>query len=325
MGTPSLPYDATNPDEDPWGDACDPDDDNDGLPGTTEATLRIKAWTGFTGAQTSVCVGLNDTPNSLPDRVMSDTMGDVDKDYVLDGAECMFRSRPDQSIRGSGIGSGFALDCTGPTLPAPPLDEGCAQPAASSIGPGGGDTELDRLYLPGGGPSSHILIETYFRTRQINTGPGTQINDIDGDGMVGNADKDSDRDLRGLLGTLTNLQDGTEILSYGTSPSDVDTDQDGCPDADEVNDVNGEGAHNSGDQGLFAVRVQIYGSALDNNGDGEIDDYAAVLFDFNKDGFLNSGDQGLLGQSVVSTGSCQLAGLFAEDNVDISSTTKHLP
>jgi hypothetical protein len=32
-----------------------------------------------------------------------------------------------------------------------------------------------------------------------------------------------------------------------------------------------------------------------------------------------------MGSTITSPGSCQVAGAFNEDNIDISSTTKHLP
>jgi hypothetical protein len=129
--------DRSNPDEDINGDACDTDDDNDEINDVSEAGVTIAVWTGFAGAQTTVCEGpgvgaLSDYVD--PDGVanggdftghLDPKKGDVDQDYFLDGRECSLRSRPDQSIRGSGVGVGFALNCS--VTPAPPLDEGCAQ------------------------------------------------------------------------------------------------------------------------------------------------------------------------------------------------------
>jgi hypothetical protein len=332
--------DATNPDEDPWGDACDLDDDNDGLPGTTEASMRIKAWTGYTGGQTTVCVGPADTPNFAPDRPMVDTQGDVDRDYVLDGIECQLRSRPDQSIRGtcSGTGCMIALNCStgsAPVVGGGTLDEGCAQPGVRNHASPNSDPDNDGLYLPGGSQTFHMEKETFFRTRQISTALGVQVDDLDGDGVSvecpsglmnpdGEGDIDSDRDLRGSTCQTANLRDGLEVQFYGTRPSAVDTDQDGCPDADEVNDLNGDGNSNSGDQGYMVSRILL--GNLDANNDGEINLYVQALnANIDKNSFVSSGDQGLLAAAIVAPGSCQALGAFVEGAFDIGAYTKGLP
>jgi hypothetical protein len=345
--------DKSNPDEDTQGDACDTDDDNDGLNDVSEAGLTIQLWTGYTGAATTVCAGPG--VGAAPDTVMSPIMGDVDMDYYLDGIECSQRSRPDQSVRGTGTGPGFALNCNIAGTPTAPIDEGCAQPGGSASGPGGSDVDADGLYLPGGGAGGHDEFETFWRTRQVNTGPSTQANDfelaqfgtvippdtsgcstynyVEGDGLLGDGDKDSDRDLfcpaaPTLLQArqASNLQDGVEAKFYGTEPSQFDTDQDGCPDAEEVDDMNGDGNTSSGDQLVFALRKATFGTALDNDADGKIDDYAAgTLADLNKDGQLSSGDQQLLAGAISAYRNCLSTGVGWEDNVDIGKATAGLP
>lgn len=80
--------DPTNPSQDPFGDACDFDDDNDRMADTVEAGLNILAPndgdgfckpTGFDGA----------SPNAT-----SSTDPDSDADLGLDGIECKFDSNP---------------------------------------------------------------------------------------------------------------------------------------------------------------------------------------------------------------------------------------
>jgi hypothetical protein len=327
--------DATNPDEDPYGDACDTDADNDDLPGATEASMRIKAWTGYSGGQTTVCVGAADVPNFSTHVLMSDLLGDVDQDYILDGQECISRSRPDISIRGTASAAGTVLNCSTAAPPGGTLAGGCAQPGLASHAPGS-DADTDGLYVPGSnGTGIHAGVEARFRTRQINIAAGTQLHDIDDDGVStacplglpnpnGEGDKDSDRDVKGAICQASNLQDGVEVRAYGTSPAAFDTDQDGCPDADEVNDITGDGNTNSGDQGAMASRIPL--GSLDNNADGMFDEYViAMIADLNKDGFVSSGDQGILAATIAATGNCQAAGFFVEDNVDTGALTKHLP
>jgi hypothetical protein len=342
--------DATNPDEDTSGDACDTDADNDGIPGETEAVMKIKSWTGYTegpGLITSVCVGEANTPNFATHTVMSDLDGDVDRDYILDGIECIYRSRPDVSIRTAVTASGVAMNCSTAVLP-PVTGGGCAQPGSIRHNGGGGclvggtpatDCDNDRLYLPGKA-AEHARIEAQSRTDTFNLKDGGNLVDVDDDTFSGFADQDSDRDVLGLAvrcpsalhptcvgvnaGTTVNLQDGNEVWIYGTAPADTDTDQDGCPDGDEVNDITGDGNASSGDQGLMVSKFALGG--FDNNADGMFDDYVAgINADLNKDGTMSSGDQGLLAAAISAPGSCTVAGAFVEDNVDVATLTKNLP
>jgi hypothetical protein len=332
--------DRSNPTEDRQGDACDTDDDNDTLNDVSEAGLTIIPWSGFSdpgGADlpaTTVCAGPG--VGVAPDTAMSPTDGDVDRDYFLDGRECQLRSRPDQSIRDNVL----AENCN--VAPTVPLDQGCAQPAGAAVGPGSGD-EGDGLYMPGGGGgTSHLGVETFFRTRQVTTGAGVQISDYDfpqpgcapalaqGDGTAGatgpgTGDRDSDRDFfcpsAGAAAVL--LTDGVEARIYGTSPNQFDSDQDACPDAEEVIDINGDGNTTSIDQGILGGKVLSVGG-LDNNSDGMYDDYAiGVNFDLNKDGTISSIDQGQLASLISSSGNC--VGIGWEDNIDIGRATTNLP
>ncbi len=75
---PSTQDDRTWPNSDPAGDACDPDDDNDGIPDADEAT----------GA---ACNGI----------ITSPTLRDTDGDRFLDGAECTLGTDPTDPAAGA--------------------------------------------------------------------------------------------------------------------------------------------------------------------------------------------------------------------------------
>lgn len=406
IGQNTSTGDRTNPDEDPWGDACDDDDDNDELTDAAEASLRIRPWSGFTDgggdcipeptcsvsgdvADTTVCVSADVYPAAaLPIRVMSPVMGDVDYDMVLDGRECQFRSRPDASCRNSAADAGCvsppeALFCSGNFVTLATLASGCAQPAPSASGgswpaasgatevglsatsctnyldddgdtiindgcpglqnPGGGDVDADFLYMPGTA-SQHVGTETFFRTRNIITGLGSQVDDIDGDGQVGSADADSDRDFVNLgapafTPTSVYLRGGIEIRYYGTNPSMVDTDGDGCWDGDEITDLNGDGFQNIGDTGL---RLQATGTSFDSSpANGRTDrefnhtppnsttvrvgKYAlAANRDLSKDGIVNVSEFGMMAVAQSLPGACPPGG---ENGIALTPTnaTKGLP
>jgi hypothetical protein len=346
--------DRSNPDEDIQGDACDTDDDNDAIGDVAECAVitagvctsgvTIALWTGFSGAQTTVCegpgvAGVSDYVDThAEDGVdytgfLNPTLGDVDQDYFLDGRECQMRARPDQSIRNNVL----AENCN--VAPTVPLDQGCAQPAANTVPPVGGDEAGggDRLFLPGGGAASHIAIEVFFRTMAVTTGPGAQSDDFElaqpscptalgaGDGSDGNLDRDSDRDtFCPSAANNATLLDGFEEMIYGTTAATFDSDQDACPDGEEVMDVSGDGNVNAVDLGLIASKNLSVGPALDNNADGMIDDYATgINFDVNKDTSVNAIDLGIVAGLFAAPQSC--VGIGWEDNVDIGRATAGLP
>lgn len=82
--------DPTNPSQDPYGDACDFDDDNDRMADTVEAGLYILPMSGAN--TTGWC-----KPNADNGAVFSPTNTtnpDTDGDLGLDGVECKFDSNP---------------------------------------------------------------------------------------------------------------------------------------------------------------------------------------------------------------------------------------
>jgi hypothetical protein len=303
--------DNSNPDEDPNGNECDLDDDNDGLLDVQETALTIVPWSGFTDpggtgdiADTSVCAGPG--VGSAPAVAMDPLDGDSDDDMVLDGAECAFRSRPDMALKSTATCSISPVDA-----------DGCAQPRPAASGE---DLDSDGLYLPGS--TLHEAVERLYRTRNINTGPSAEDHDTDADGANGDGDKDSDRDLRNTTFAAVGIQDGPEVRFYGTLPSSVDTDADGCEDGEEILDVTGDRSVNSGDQLSWSLKKNTLPSGrTDFDLDGDIDNYTGVNFDFNKDKVLNSGDQLVMGTAIQASGGCAAT----EGAVVIYSMTKALP
>ncbi len=96
--------DPTNPSQDPYGDACDFDDDNDRIADTVEATLHTLApsVTNTSGwCKPPGVAGAALQPTGVLDP-------DTDKDLGLDGAECKFDTNPQD----------FASRMTGAGLPS---------------------------------------------------------------------------------------------------------------------------------------------------------------------------------------------------------------
>jgi hypothetical protein len=278
--------DNTNPDEDVAGDACDDDDDNDGLLDIEEDAVYIQPWAGG-----SALVCTNDTVGTTF-AGLDPLQGDSDGDMVLDGAECNLASRPDLALRA-------VATCIG----ADP--DGCAQPN-NGAGGGAADPDGDGLFMPFV-LTSHAPIEDFYATQNVDLGAGLTL-DIDGDGANGAADRDSDRDDPGGVGIAVFLQDGLESLYYGTRNAVRDTDGDGCSDVDEVLDVSGDRKVTSGDQLAWALKKNALPSGrTDFDLDGDIDDYTGVNFDFNKSRTLESADQLMMAAVIATASSCPTA------------------
>jgi hypothetical protein len=114
--TPYIPLDITRANSDTAGDACDADDDNDGMPDTTETAGPPCA-----------------SASAATDPLVADTDGD----RVLDGAECALGSDP-------------ANAASKPAAPAPGADtdrDGLPDAYETSIGsnPNAVDSDGDGL------------------------------------------------------------------------------------------------------------------------------------------------------------------------------------
>ena len=221
--------DTTNPHQDILGDACDPDNDNDGLPNVTEAGLTILA-TGPANQQT-YCKGPGTLGAVAPLVVMSTTNPDSDSDLGLDGRECQQGTRPDDASAAQRL-------------------------APASAAKGESDNDGDQLFnAPGNAGLS--TAETFYHTQNINLVVG-QENNPDGDAfLTGDTDADSDND---------GLKDGIEVRYYGTDPSNPDTDGDGCSDGREAGDVDGNRTVNAGDLGIMSNAL-VFGNYRNPGGD----------------------------------------------------------
>jgi hypothetical protein len=291
--------DATNPGGDQLGNACDPDADNDGIPDIVEPNLVIMPWSGYSGANKTVCRTFGTQGASFPLVAMDPLNPDEDGDGYLSGVECAQRARPDVS------------DPSVATCATAPVDpQGCARPGNGNYG--SGDPDADGLGMPGGSAPTNNQVETFYRTRAIVTnGAGGQVNDLEScpaglcslftscgpDGLAGDNDEDSDCDM---------LSDGAEVNFYGTSPASPDTDGDGCSDGREAASVNGDRAVTASDLALIASRFGP--SRLP---DGKFDPVKLNL-DFNKDGVITAGD---LGAVASLFGNCPVRGSGSVVNV----------
>jgi uncharacterized membrane protein len=128
--------DTTNPNEDTLGDACDADDDNDGLPDVTETSMDI-VTVGTVPFGKCKADGLG----APPAVTMGTTNPDSDGDLGLDGRECQMTTRPDD-------------------------------PSAAERMPAGNatvDPDKDQLFAPGFATSAgNLQAEVQYRTLHIN-------------------------------------------------------------------------------------------------------------------------------------------------------------
>jgi hypothetical protein len=288
----------TNPDQDVNGDACDTDDDNDALGDVAEGNVTYtQPWVG---PGTTSCVGDGSGVAGLIS--LSTVNGDSDNDMVLDGIECQQGGRPDVA------NAAAPYNCL-------PASNGCAQPKGPTAGE---DPDADGLFgsgLPGG----NAFVETFYHTTAINRNDTTKVTDIDLDTAIGPADKDADADwnVAALPGApctpaalCAALADGPEVKFYATEPANQDSDVDGCDDAREVADVNGDRTVSSGDQGIEAAKILNPGG-LDTGangdataGDGQVNPYG-INFDLDKNKTISSGDKGIMDFLVGKNGACQ--------------------
>ncbi|OGO07557.1 MAG: hypothetical protein A2Y61_04240 [Chloroflexi bacterium RBG_13_60_13] len=208
--------DVTVPYGDGLGDACETDDDNDWMPDTgTHPVL------GTPGED----VGCGSGPTNP-------LVQDTDGDRVVDGAECLMGSDPNNPA-------------SKPACPPPSQD-----PDHDCL-----STAMEALF----GSSSSSSVSTM---------------DTDGDG----------------------ISDGTEVRSWGTSPTVRNSDGDRCDDDKEIAEINGDGVVNALDEARVALRV--YNAQDDDPNDGnpipDLDMQVSPAFDINRDGVINPLDAALV-------------------------------
>jgi hypothetical protein len=298
---PTPPIDRTNPDQDAMGDACDLDDDNDGMTDIAEASATIVPWSGNTdpgGADlpdTTVCKGAG--VGAAPAVPLSPTDLDSDDDGYLDGLECQMAARPD-------IADLAIASCT----TAPVDADGCGRIERAGVT----DPDADKLYHPTSA-AGHAGVEAFFRTRSINLDAATQTHDADEDTTDGSADADADNDT---------LSDGIEVWSYGTNPSNIDTDGDACTDGMEAADLNGNRVVNAQDH-LFFFTHYLGGSSY-RAADGTI---TALAYkknaDQNRNFIVNAQDSGLMQvHQVVGIALCNPIGTPHQKGIVITNQSK---
>ncbi len=286
---------ATVPRADVYGDACDNDDDNDWLVDIAERYLRIKAYTGDGSNPCSLTPGPPTTASATPTGTpvvltpTDPTRRDTDGDRFLDGAECIFGSRPDISYGGTSE-TPVTWDRVARCILSESDPDGCAVPRTPAASGAGWDADTDALYAR---TLVHNTVERLLRTMGIWDPSLNGVNDNpDGDAdLTGDDDADSDNDK---------LRDGWELKYYGTNPLDADTDDDGCSDGKEAADFNGDRQVNHVDQGIMAFGIADAGAYVDASG------RANPLYtelDINKSGGINPSDQGIQA-GFLGTGSC---------------------
>ncbi len=155
--------DVTVANGDPFGDACDSDDDNDGLPDAVEAQIFPA------GASHGSCTAATANTNPL--------ISDSDGDLVLDGAECQLGSNP-------------ANASSVPVIPAVDADgDGLSDALETSIGSNPGVADSD-----GDGISDGVELKGYNTSLVATNTDGDvcpddlEIASVDGNTVVNSVD-----------------------------------------------------------------------------------------------------------------------------------------
>lgn len=267
--------DTTNNRQDTQGDACDTDDDNDGIVDVAEPAVLIAGAAPFCVASGGAA------PNGGP---LSSLDSDHDNDLGLDGRECQQNTRPDCS----GTSGTYA----------------CASVAIARLGTGGAsDPDNDQLFAPGVG-TANATAETFYRTQNIRVSTGNAEDLADGasDGHADNPDgdasatgeQDNDSDNDGLL-------DGIEVRYYGTHPANPDTDADGCRDGREAGDVDGNRSVGAADLAAIANgTLPVFGNY--RGADGQVDNNRKN-YDLDRNGAIGGADLGIAA-NPLAFGSC---------------------
>jgi hypothetical protein len=294
--------DTTNPHQDTLGNACDTDDDNDGM--TDVAEPLVVMLTSVGDSTTAFCEGPGTAGTAAPAITIDPLDADSDNDLGLDGRECQGTTRPDFSDTRTSGGGGPTPDHTCPTPPA--FDaEGCARlQTGKTIGLNQQDPDSDQLFSMGFTDSSgNGQAESFYRTQAINvllandTCDGTaNSQDMDPDcdaNNTGEVDSDSDND---------GLSDGVEVRYYGTHPAVVDSDSDGCADGREAADVDGNRTVGASDLGGVAnTTVPIFGNYRAADGQATVGAAGRSNYDYDRNGAVGASD---LGGVAARTGSC---------------------
>jgi len=218
-------------DGDGQGDACDVDDDNDGLMDVQELTMHVVQVTD-SGQQTFRC----EFGTAWLDLDPVDP--DSDGDTVLDGAECLFGSDPRDEGSKPEIcdnltdDDGDGLVDEGPTRLDGTVDPDCSDQDGDKLMDGldptsvSWETRAGTMCVRIGGPEPPPPAADPTLCNDLDEfGNPIFENDVDLDGSIGRLDADSDND---------GVDDGEEVMNVGTSPTNADSDGDGCADSEEL-------------------------------------------------------------------------------------------
>jgi hypothetical protein len=275
----SSASDWTNPSGDVMGDACDADDDNDGIPDSVEIAgynVNLAAGTCF-GA-----IGVFVFTNPLNP--------DTDGDGARDGVECDLGSDPTNTVSASvaGCAAGALVPCK------VSVPERCPGSIGWSYATDG-DEDRDGVVnegCPGLDADSDLLHDA----KEATYG-----------GLVGS-------DTDGDSGPLPALRDGVEAIYLGTLAGDIagvppaatsgrDHDDEDCIDTIEALDIGG-GLPKDVNPRVSATDAGIIYSATNYNKQVGVDPGYRPVFDVNHDGRVSATDAGIMYSAFVYNKSC---------------------
>jgi hypothetical protein len=290
--------------QDTVGDACDADNDGDGISDVAEDEMWYDA---SPVAGESFCAEPGTAGYADAGLVLgvADLDEDIDNDGGLDGRECSFLKDPL-------VPTSRFLSSEGAPDQLPDGEEtnyrtqGINHPDTSTAS-GAAETDCDDMLDDDG--DSVADDGCAYDTETSETA------DLDGDTVgsacvsgtaAGTGAADTDADCDAVL-------DGVEVKFILSTPSSDDSDGDGCYDGYEVADINGNRVVNVIDLG------QIAAVNPDNITSGGVRDQTAVNRDLNKSGTVDVIDLGFAAAraaSLSSAGCAQQAGVVVTNHND---------
>jgi hypothetical protein len=280
----------TDSDGDGAGNACDPDDENDGM---------LDAWEAlYPGCVDALAVDGSPDPDSDGLRNF-DEFGketapcddDTDSDGALDPVDICpnvadsAQTNSDASVGAGRFGGAAVMDSSVPNAASDAEGDACES-----------DGDADNDSLPDAGDGDRGGDVTYDDDNDGNPADGCLGGsdlDVGEDGPSWDADCNGVRDgLASSCATLTMPADAdgdnvlmrSEICKWGTSDTDTDSDDDGLTDCLEIADVNGDAVADFltdllayAQAALLPVAAFGRDGAFDLNGDNEVDFLNDVL------------------------------------------------